>query len=773
VTVRLPHTMRQVPANHFDESDSQFTAVYRKTLRVPREKEGLRALLVVEAAMGHAVVRLDGVERGRHDGGWTSFIVALGVPGPGVDHRVEIEVDSSERPDTPPWGHVVDYLGFGGLYREVGLAWVGEAALGSLLVFPRRDRPGPWSLDCRAEVGGKASGSLDWVLEGVEGPVASGTVNLAPGQHLVTWCAPAPGVRPWEPEDPVLYRLTARLVVDGIEVDRLGERTGFRTVEFRSDGFFLNGARRFLRGLNRHQSFPYAGYAMPRSAQRRDAEILGHDLGLTVVRSSHYPPSRHFLDRCDEIGLLVIEEIPGWQHIGDRAWQDRSVGQVTEMIAQDGNHPSVILWGVRINESSDHHEFYERTNAAARALDPWRPTGGVRNFGKSELLEDVYTFNDFTHAGGVEVLAPVGKVAGPRVPYLVTEHTGHMYPTKATDPESRLVEHALRHLRVLDAAQGAKRTSGALGWCLADYNTHRDFGSGDRVCYHGVLDLFRIPKPAAAAYRSQAEGTPFLEVASLLAPGDHDGANLPPVVVFTNCDRVELVRAGRTVGFFEPDRDRFPHLPHPPVFVDDFIGDELERNEGLSPGDARRVKKVFAAVTRYGQGRLPLVPLVTMGWVMLKHRWTFTDAADLFVRYVGRWGDALEPWTFVGWKDGQRTTEVRRGPHGASHLAVVPDQNTLHDGPTWDTVRVVIRHEDDQGQLLRYSQEAVTLATEGPIELVGPATVALVGGARAVWVRSLPEAGVGALVVRSPRFGDQSVTIRVTCGPEDPSSFRQ
>ena len=96
-----------------------------------------------------------------------------------------------------------------------------------------------------------------------------------------------------------------------------------------------------------------------------------------------------------------------------------------------------------------------------------------------------------------------------------------------------------------------------------------------------------------------------------------------------------------------------------------------------------------------------------------------------------------------------------------------------HDGPTWDTVRVVIRHEDDQGQLLRYSQEAVTLATEGPIELVGPATVALVGGSRAVWVRSLPEAGTGALVVRSPRFGDQSVSIRVTCGPEDPSSFRQ
>ena len=109
---------------------------------------------------------------------------------------------------------------------------------------------------------------------------------------------------------------------------------GFRDSEFRSDGYYLNGKKVRIIGLNRHQSYPYVGYAMPSSMQRYDADILKKELGVNAVRTSHYPQSRHFIDRCDEIGLLVFTEIPGWQHIGDESWKEQVVKNVEEVVIQ-------------------------------------------------------------------------------------------------------------------------------------------------------------------------------------------------------------------------------------------------------------------------------------------------------------------------------------------------------------------------------------------------------------------------------------------------------
>ena len=120
---------------------------------------------------------------------------------------------------------------------------------------------------------------------------------------------------------------------------------------------------------------------------------------------SHYSHSTHFLDACDELGLLVFSEIPGWQHVSEkRSWRDVVKENVEEMINRDFNHPSIIIWGVRINESRDDDELYEETNKLARELDPTRPTGGVRNFEHSSFKEDVYTYNDFIHDGGNNAL---------------------------------------------------------------------------------------------------------------------------------------------------------------------------------------------------------------------------------------------------------------------------------------------------------------------------------------------------------------------------------
>lgn len=150
---------------------------------------------------------------------------------------------------------------------------------------------------------------------------------------------------------------------------------------------------------------------MPSNAQRKDADILKYELGVNTVRSIHYPPSKYFLDRCDEIGLLVFNEIPGWQHIGDTGWQAIAIENTREMIYRDYNHPSIFIWGTRIHESPDNDEFYQASNDLAKSLDPYRPTGGVRNFAGSHLIEDVYTYNEFVHRGDNTGLQKRKKVA--------------------------------------------------------------------------------------------------------------------------------------------------------------------------------------------------------------------------------------------------------------------------------------------------------------------------------------------------------------------------
>jgi beta-galactosidase len=237
----------------------------------------------------------------------------------------------------------------------------------------------------------------------------------------------------WDLKSPKLYRVEVRLLRGTELADNDSRRIGFREARFTPQGFSLNGTVIKLRGLDRHQTFPWVGQAMPGRVQKRDAIILRKNLRCNIVRTSHYPQSRHFLDACDEVGLLVLEEIPGWQHIGDQAWQDISVDNVRRMIRRDWNHPSIILWGVRINESKDNHDFYTRTNAMAHSLDPTRQRGGIRYFQESEFLEDVHDerFRVAAHEAQSPALSEY-RICGPHVSH--QDDRQHRAAARAHDP---------------------------------------------------------------------------------------------------------------------------------------------------------------------------------------------------------------------------------------------------------------------------------------------------------------------------------------------------
>ena len=698
----LPHTNQMLPWHSFDDRSYQFVSIYRRHFRLPASLKGQRVFADFAGVMSAASVTLNGQRVGEHRGGYTPFSVELTSRINWIgDNVLAVEVDSTERADIPPFGGPIDYLTFGGIYREAELRVVPNVFIENVFAWPVEVLTSGRRIDVRCYLGGTTA---------AQGPLTL-TAELRDGNRVLkTGSTP---VRPdnaefheirleglgevdlWDIGRPRLYQVVVRLTGNEVS-DEFAVRIGFREARFTEKGFYLNGKHLKLRGVNRHQTYPYVGGAMPARVQQRDAIILRKELKCNMVRTSHYPQSTHFLDACDEAGLLVFEEIPGWQHIGDGAWQDLAVQNVGEMVRRDWNHPSTVLWGVRINESRDNHDFYTRTNALARKLDPSRQTGGVRNIYNSELLEDVFTMNDFRFP-----LRP------PNHPlYLNTEFNGHMFSTKRTDDVEHVAEHVLRHARVHNQIASDERYAGGIGWCAFDYATHSNFGSGDRICYHGVSDIFRIAKPAAALYKSQCD--PGEEI--VLEPGfgwswgDKPAGGGPGVVpVCSNCDHLKVYIGDRLKTEADPDRKQYPNLAHPPFLVD-LTGCQFDR-----------------------------------------------------------WGDLK----IEGYLAGKLViTRTLSGKGVDAQLQVEPDDAELV-GDGSDATRVVLRVTDEYGESRQFSSGPVSLTIEGPGEIIGENPFGLMGGVGAVWVKAKDTPGTIRLSARHPYLGAKTVKIRVRSSVEE------
>jgi beta-galactosidase len=703
VRVTVPHTNLRVPWHSFDEKSYQFVSIYRRRFRLPAAARDHRIFVDFEGVMTASTAWINGVRLGEYKGGFTPFSFEVT---PHVDFDGEnvlaVEVDSSERPDIPPFGYEVDYLTFGGIYREVSLRIVSHTYIENIFAQPKDVLSEKPTLDVQCFLACDTYSlpvglTLEAALYDGERLVAKKAMTVQGGEDKPNFSPTVDldnlgAIELWGLKTPKLYRVEVRLLSGTTVIDHDTRRIGFREARFTPQGFSLNGTVVKLRGLDRHQTFPWVGQAMPGRVQRRDAHILRKELKCNIVRTSHYPQSRHFLDACDEMGLLVLEEIPGWQHIGDQSWQDISVDNVSRMIRRDWNHPAIVLWGVRINESRDNHDFYTRTNAMAHKLDPSRQTGGIRYFQESEFLEDVFTMNDF----GWPLMPPNHAL------YLNTEFVGHTYPTKTIDNNERQREHTIRHARVHDQLASSPQYAGGIGWCAFDYNTHANFGSGDRICYHGVTDIYREPKPAAGFYRSQCD--PDEEI--VLVPAFHwaagdENVGFSKALVSSNCDHLKFYVNGKLIAEADPDRTQFPHLQYP-LF-------------SAAPSRDREV-----------------------GWGDLR--------IDGFIQ-----GKQVISRTFSGKGVDQK------------FALLADDTKLVADGA--DTTRVVLRVTDEFDAIRPFANDAIRLELTGPAQLIGDNPFGLVGGTGAVWIRATEQAGTVHLTAHHPYLGAQHVTLEITAAP--------
>lgn len=575
--VSLPHTAHVEPLLVMHQW--QGICYYRRQLRVSRRQAQGRLWLEFGAAMHLADVWLNGHHLAQHSGGYTPFVVDVsGLLVPDQPNELLVRLDNRDNPLIPPGKPVadLDFLYYGGLYRDVTLVtkspvhithpiMAGEVAGGGVFVTCPQVSKAQAQVAVRTHVANTTRTPqalcvrqtlLEWTpAHGIGARVASveSLLNLQAGasahvsqQMLVTH------PRLWYPHSPALYVLRTQVLQDSRVVDSQDTRVGLRHIEFtRAGGFSINGQPLWLDGSNRHQEYPYVGYALPARAQYRDMWQIKNS-GFNIVRLGHYPQDPSVLDACDELGLLAIEPIPGWQFFNQAPQFVRHTMQdVRDLIRRDRNHPSIVMWETTLNESWPPDNWKDQAVRTAHEEYPGPQcytSGDAYGYDGFDVC-----YNDW--AEGFHRPNRTAK-AGFIREYYDYEFGGHYSTSRVSrgQGDRALVQNAWNaqwsHNRY--RAQYPS-TAGAAVWSMYDYNR----GYDDDICLSGVADLFRLPKFSLHYFRSQvAAGTPLpsgpmpYEVYACT----HWQEDSPSTVqVYGNVDEVELLLNGRSLGRRRPD----------------------------------------------------------------------------------------------------------------------------------------------------------------------------------------------------------------------------
>lgn len=713
--VTIPHCVTDMSWRFWEPKLWETEWIYRRHFTVPPDAKGSRIFLHFEGVMTGATPVMNGTRLAKHLGGYLPFEYEITDMVSEGDNLLAVIVDGSWL-NVPPSGHemgsmAVDYMQPAGIYRDVWLQVVPLVFIKDVfakpidVLEPTRRVQIECLIDGATPLGNGARLGITLSRQGRAVAESTAQVDFSQsGRTTVTAMLDKLGeIELWDLDCPALYDLEVSLFEGENAHHTYRTRIGFRDARFTPEGFFLNGRRLKIFGLNRHQLYPYVGMAMPKRAQRKDAELLKKVLNCNMVRCSHYPQSRHFMDACDELGLLVFEEVPGWQYIGDTPWQELFLRDVKDMILRNRNRPSVVTWGVRINESRNDPELYQQARAIAKLLDDSRPTTGAMVgglFSTEDWFQDLFAFNDYRHNEEGSLLR--GPIEG--VPFLMTEAVGSLVGPKyyrRIDTVHIQQRQAYLHAQAHDQVAGNPGHCGLLAWSAIDYPSEHGWVD-QHLKWNGVLDTFRVPKLGASFYMSQIdpEIRPVIEPAFYWdfcqeSPLDGPGKN---AMICANCDRLEVFIDDQHYASVRPDRSMFPDVAYPPCRLDLFA-------------DGRFLPEL--RIDGYVNGEL-----------VLSRRFASDPSCDVL---------SLQ----------------------------ADDEAIAADGV--DATRVVFRVLDKYGAPRPYVKGEIAFTLDGPGILVGdnPFVCDATGGVGAVWIKG--KAGhAGEIVLRAahPDLGQASVSIR-------------
>lgn len=568
--VCLPHSNKLLESYKGEDFPKQiasyrFVSWYRKHFVLESSFADKKIYVGFEGVATVADVYVNGRYVGNHKGAYTGFTFDITdyVRTDGSDNVIAVRVNAEKQEEIPPEGGDVDYCLFGGIIRNVNIVVTERLHINDVTVTTPGIPAGDAGVHVKTVIENNTLDTKDIIVEAVIKDAFGSAVAEGCGQVRLNNGAKinceintgeVPDVKLWHVNRPYLYTAEIRIRDGNIYTDTVEERFGFRWFEFTDtdfeSAFYLNGRKLTLRGINRHEQWPWIGRAAGDRHQAMDADLI-KETGLNAVRCSHYPQSRAFLDRCDEIGLIVFEEAPGWQYVGNDAWKDIYKENIREMILSDKNHPSIISWGVRVNESLDCHDLYAETNRIAKTIDTTRPTHGVRrmeSYDDSECQEDIFTVN-------------YQYPDVPRLkPFIITEHAMDWFSGDGCPgaEDTKACEFIKSFGETINYYYGNAFCAGGFGWCMFDYNNEVNYTKSGHVFYSGLYDIFRYAKPAAYLYRSQKD---VKDEVVLYIANYWMETSTKDVMVLSNCHEVELFVNGKTVGKIAPNT--YKNIPHP------------------------------------------------------------------------------------------------------------------------------------------------------------------------------------------------------------------
>ena len=603
--VSLPDGIEYLPTEASGCINYQGEVWYRKHFTPDAALKGKKLFLHFEAIMGKSKVFVNGKLLTEHFGGYLPVIADVtDVLDWNGDNVIAVWADNSDDPSYPPGKaqDVLDYTYFGGIYRDCWLIahnnvfitdpnYENEVAGGGLFVAFGKVSDALAEVQLKIHVRNATknpfSGRVEYMLlqpDGTEVARLSDKIQVKVGRATtVSDRMPVKQPTLWTPSTPTLYNLLVRVLdKEGNVIDGYRRRIGIRSIEFKGkDGFYLNGRPygKPLIGANRHQDFAVVGNAVANSIHWRDAKKL-KDVGMEIIRNAHCPQDPAFMDACDELGLFVIVNTPGWQFWNDAPeFAQRVYSDIRNVVRRDRNHPSVWLWEPILNETWYPADFAKNTRDIVDAEYPYPYCySGSDSEARGHENFPVY----FAHPANMQ---DASKEIDPTKTYFtrewgdnVDDWSSHNSPSRVArnwgeQPMRVQAQHyACPYYPVTSYDVLYKQSPQHVGGCLWHSFDHQR-GYHPDPFYGGLMDVFRQPKysyymfmaqrPAVKNDRNAGSG-PMVYIAHEMTP--FSGKD---VTVYSNCDEVRLTfnKGGKTYTY-KKDKNR-PGMPSPVITFPD------------------------------------------------------------------------------------------------------------------------------------------------------------------------------------------------------------